>query len=267
MELRRRRRWALVAGALCLSVSMFARALSDTATTTERLVRLATVGLLLVLAVGFVRPGRFRFRIGDDGLTLRLGGVQRSLAWPEIDTVILDQPPPDFTAGGNRSPSARLLVVAAAGVRLDRTLVHARSPVDGRPCRRLLDLGDVKETADEIAAALARAGGTRFVDDRARLRAAFTAPRFAVVPRGYDQAHVDGIINRGRSALGSTAWSERREIAQLLLPPHPSAVHGYDRAQVDDFTSRLSAAVATLPGASARDSSSPPGAMREAQAG
>ncbi|WP_144122324.1 hypothetical protein [Catellatospora sichuanensis] len=91
-------------------------------------------------------------------------------------------------------------------------------------------------------------GDGRFVDGRTLLRTVFTPQAFTVRPLGYDRAHVDDVIRRGRDMLVSTAWYDRRDLAVELLPPHPLAAGGYDRVEVDRFTRRLSASLAALPG-------------------
>ena len=53
-----------------------------------------------------LRP--FRFRIGTDGLDLRVAGLNRLVAWAEIDMVVLDQPLP---SGGRKQRAASVLLV------------------------------------------------------------------------------------------------------------------------------------------------------------
>ena len=85
----------------------------------------------------------------------------------------------------------------------------------------------------------------RAPSSRSSSREAFAPPAFPVRPLGYDRAHVDDVIRRGRDMLTSTAWYARRDMAAELLPPHPIAAGGYDRVQVDRFTRRLSASKAS----------------------
>ncbi|MFI8806859.1 MULTISPECIES: hypothetical protein [Micromonospora] len=122
------------------------------------------LGLWLVSAGLFVayqlRP--FRFRIGADGLDLRVAGLNRLVAWAEIDAVVLDQPLP---SRGRKQRAAKVLLVPATAATIDRPLT-SRSPVDGRPALKLLDLDQVRQPADDVADALARFGAGRFADVR-----------------------------------------------------------------------------------------------------
>ncbi|MEU7999894.1 hypothetical protein AB0B66_01785 [Catellatospora sp. NPDC049111] len=192
-----------------------------------------------------LRP--FRFRIDERGLTIRHRAYEIAPAWPEIEMVILAQSPPTVRTFGVSKPEARLLLVPADDVDLGVPLT-ARSPLDDLPCLSVVDFGLVRDKPLAVAATLALHGGDRFVNDRKWLRKAFKQPDFTVRPFGYDRAHVDDLIRRGRNMLDSTDWRARRDLALELLPPHPTKPDGYDRAQVDKFTSRLSALIATLPG-------------------
>ncbi|MEU5945954.1 hypothetical protein ABZ793_10375 [Micromonospora sp. NPDC047465] len=155
-------------------------------------------------AVSELKP--FRFHIGVEGLTLRLAGLDRLVPWAEIDSVILDEPVP--TPGGRKPTSPSLLLVPATGSTIDRPRT-GRSPLDGRPALVLLDLDDVRQSADEVAAALARFGGSRFTDVRQQRRERFDSPDFTIGLRGYDPARVDELIRRGQDALISGVTSQR----------------------------------------------------------
>ncbi|MFI6262142.1 DivIVA domain-containing protein [Micromonospora sp. NPDC051006] len=203
-------------------------------------------GLALViggaLVVSELKP--FTFQIGADGLTLRTAGLNRLMPWSEIDAIILDQPVP--TVGGSTSKSPTLLLVPADGSTIGRPL-DGQSAVDGRAGLVLLDLDDVRQKTDEVAAALARFGGDRFTDARQLRRQRFDAPDFAVGLRGYDPVPVDALIRRGQDALMSESVIQRYQIkaeferarAGLVI-----AMRGYDVRQVDAFLDELSAALA-----------------------
>lgn len=203
----------------------------------------ALIGGIRLLVRG-LRP--WRFGIGADGLTLRQAGLDRTLGWHEIESLILHLPVPEVAAN-SQARSPRLLLVPATGVDLGRP-ADVPSPVDDRPSVLLLDLSDVKDSPDDVAGALAAAGGRRFVDDRARVAAAFARPDFTVVLRGYEQAHVDGLIRRAHEALAAEGLIRRAELAVKLRQNHPIALRGYDREQVDTYLRALSAQLAVLPG-------------------
>ncbi|MEU7820066.1 hypothetical protein [Catellatospora sp. NPDC049133] len=101
------------------------------------------------------------FRVDAHSLSLTRGAWATEVLWSQVETVILYQGP-----GLDGGVVCRLLLVPVPGALLDRGLVHAPNPVDGRPCRVLLDLAKVKDTPDQIAATLAAYGGDRFVDHR-----------------------------------------------------------------------------------------------------
>src|SRR5690349_20947108 len=92
------------------------------------------------------------FRIDAHGLALSRGDWATEVLWSQVESVILYQGP----AVADGRVVCRLLLVPVADAMLDRGLVHAPNPVDGRPCRVLLDVAKVKDTPDQIAAALAK---------------------------------------------------------------------------------------------------------------
>lgn len=98
--------------------------------------------------VGAVRP--FRFVIGPEGLDVRRPGLRGTYRWEQFDALALDE-------------RVRLVGVPAAGLGLRAT---ARHPGDGRAAVELLDLTQVREAPEEVAAALARYAGGRFTDTR-----------------------------------------------------------------------------------------------------
>jgi DivIVA domain-containing protein len=213
------------------------------------LAALAVGGGAAMLVRG-LRP--WRFRIGPDGLDLRLGRLRRLLGWHEIDSVILHQPAPDLGQGSGQARSPRLLLIPATGVDLGRP-ADVPSPVDGRLSILLLDLSDVKDKPDDVARALSTAGGGRFVDHRALLRDALPVPDFTVVLRGYDQAHVDKLIHEAREALAVESFIDRTRLAVQLRGDHPVVLRGYDREQVNAYLQALAAELAVLPGDDKRE--------------
>ncbi|MEV4712600.1 DivIVA domain-containing protein [Micromonospora sp. NPDC049374] len=200
-----------------------------------------------------LRP--FRFRIGPDGLDLRVAGLNRLVPWAEIDTIVLGQPA-RAAAAGPAAPS--LLLVPGVGSAIDRPLV-GRTPVDDRPALVLLSLADVRESADEVAAELTRVSGGRFTDARqGRIDARqgqriLSEPVFDSALRGYEKRMVDDLIQRGLDALASGPAEQRHAVrAELDGRTLEVALRGYDMGQVDAFLERLAAALADEPGAPAQ---------------
>ncbi|RBJ02682.1 hypothetical protein DRA43_16460 [Micromonospora provocatoris] len=212
MELRRNRQ-ALWSG-LAIFVVGVAPLLYLTPSST---VRWALVGLWLLAAGVFVayqlRP--FRFRIGADGLDLRVAGLHRLVAWAEIEAVVLDQP---LTSGGRKQRAASVLLVPATASTIDRRLT-GRSPVDGRPALVLLNLDQVQQPPGEVAAALAHFGGSRFTDARQR------APQRSGARPDLDAlSWLSDLTPRVQKALDSGDASQRQAL----------------RAEVDAALARLS---------------------------
>ncbi|GAA0403567.1 DivIVA domain-containing protein [Micromonospora gifhornensis] len=195
-------------------------------------------GWRLVTAV--VRP--FRFRIDADGLDVRVTGLRRTLAWHEIDAIVLCRP----AATG---PAPWLLLVPAAGV-LDRPLTEP-SPVDGRKGLLLLDLGTVRQSVDEVTAALIRFGGGRFVDGRQHRRPASEPPSFTTSLRGYDRRQIDELVGQGLEAFASGVPAQRSAVRARIDSARTDlavSLRGYDIAEVDAYLDRLSADLADEPG-------------------
>jgi DivIVA domain-containing protein len=72
-----------------------------------------------------------------------------------------------------------------------------------------------------------------------------TGPDFAVVPRGYDRAEVDFLIDRVDGALTTDNPAFRALVAQEVQAAQPQVTpRGYDRAQVDDYLTRTAALLA-----------------------
>jgi DivIVA domain-containing protein len=215
--------------------------------------RAGAIGLLIVgaivvligitLVVGALRP--FRFQIGDAGMTVRRNGLDRLVPWPEAAAIILDEPAPSGDSPGPTAP--RLLLVPADPTSFEQPST-AQDPLGDRPCLVLLDFAEVRDTPDEVAAALVRFAGDRFTDLRRLLAAeALGRPDFTVALRGYEIGPVDDLIRRGRLALIGTDRPRRVEVSgeiQAALGSFPLALRGYDRSQVDSFLRELSARLA-----------------------
>ncbi|MGC4761401.1 hypothetical protein ACLQ20_00895 [Micromonospora sp. DT46] len=249
MELRKSRR-LLVASVLFLSLGVLVLLCGGAGGSSPSIGALVVGGLAALLGGVFVvselKP--FRFLIGAEGLTLRVAGLNRLVPWAEIDAIILDEPGPSL--GGSKPTSPSLLLVPAAGSTIDRPLM-GRSPIDDRVGLALLDLGDVRQSADEVAAALARFGGDRFTDVRRLRRERFDSPDFTIGLRGYDPARVDELIRRGQDALISGRTLQRYQVKAELDEARaalPRATRGYDSTQVDALLEELSAALATWGG-------------------
>lgn len=166
-----------------------------------------------------VRP--FRFHIGQEGLTLRTKGINRLVGWSEVYAVV-------------RTSTGLLLVPSSSSfdVKLDTV-----SRVDGRPCLEILVFDDVKERPDDVAEALSRFGGDRFVD--AGEETVLAPQSFTIVLRGYDPAAVDALIARAARHQGDEA--ARAQLKRDLDQGLPIVMRGYDRAQVDAYLKHLMA--------------------------
>jgi DivIVA domain-containing protein len=72
-----------------------------------------------------------------------------------------------------------------------------------------------------------------------------TGPNFAVVPKGYDRAEVDSLIDRVDGALTTENPTFRALVAREVRAAQPQvAPRGYDRSQVDEFLTRTAALLA-----------------------
>lgn len=227
------RRSSLVLGLLVLAASVpgLVVALANGA---NGLLVTAVLGLLLGgLLVGTHRT--FQIRIADDGLALRLRGINRLVAWDELAAIILDPGASTANTGG-----VRLLLVPADPAGFDLPSAE-HDPIADRPCLVLLDLAAVRESPDEVAAVLTRAAGSRFTDLRQQTPA---TPNFTVALRGYDLSVVDKLVRRGQAALAGGDESRRRQVADEIaaaLPGIPIALRGYDRDQADSYLRELAA--------------------------
>ncbi|MFG3554839.1 hypothetical protein ACGGAQ_10635 [Micromonospora sp. NPDC047557] len=225
---------ACVLGGVLLLVYPSDRALLRT------IVAVGAIALGAVALVSAMRP--FRFGIHADGLSIRRPGLRREIRWAEVDTLVLDEPP---RRDGYATPP-RLLLVPVQSV--PRELVTARHPIDGRPAIELLVLDQVREQPEQVAAALTRHAGDRFLDLLALRRAAFAVPDLSVGLRGYQMDRVDRLIRRGQDALMSgdaaTRQAARGEIERATAAGLPIAQRGYNTYQADAVLDALVAALA-----------------------
>jgi hypothetical protein len=235
MELHRSRGLLIGAGILGVGLVLVLIFLGDRASAVGWVVGGAAILVCARILYRELRP--FRFRIGEQGLDVRRYGIKRLVAWSEIDALVLEQPP---RIGDARTlPSTRLLLVPVGGTDLNEQLDQT-SPVDNRPARRLLECDDVREPVDDIAAALIRFGGARFVDFRAHGPAPRPDADFTVVLRGYETVPVDELIRLGRQALDSADPALRqRAKARIDQAGIAVALRGYDRGQVDAHLAEL----------------------------
>ncbi|MGC5020872.1 hypothetical protein [Micromonospora sp. DT47] len=243
MELHRNRGGQALAG-VCVLAGIMLLTLGDGGGLLRTVVAVGGIGLGVAVLVGTLRP--FRFVIAADGLTVRRPGLDRVVRWSELDAMVLDQPAP--RAGVPVAP--RLLAVPAPGTTLGLPL-DARHPVDDRPAAELLDLAPIRESPEEIAAALARYASDRFVDARALPQGAFPDPDFTICLRGYRTEPVDALIRRGREALVSSDPARRRAIRGEITRARQAGLRrdnrGYDSRQVDEALDALDAALAAEP--------------------
>ncbi|MGK5742167.1 hypothetical protein [Micromonospora sp. URMC 103] len=240
MELRRNR-GSVVLPLVCVLGGVVLLAMPSRGSALRNLVAVGVIVLGGAVLLGAVRP--FRFAIGPEGLSVRRPGLRRTIRWSDLDALVLDVPP----ASQSRPASPRLLAVPAPGVALGPPAT-ARHPVDGRAAVELLDLDEVRERPEEVAAALTRHAGDRFVDAPGRRRAAFAVEEFTWGLRGYRTDRVDQLLLRGQEAL---AWGDvparqaaRGDIEQALATGLPVAGRGYAVTQVDEALHALSAALA-----------------------
>ncbi|MEV6519227.1 hypothetical protein AB0M37_25970 [Micromonospora chalcea] len=207
--------------------------------TSPSTVRWILLSLWLLSASVFVayqlRP--FRFRIGADGLDLRVAGLNRLVAWAEIEAIVLDQPLP---TAGRKQKAASVLLVPATAATIDRRLT-GRSPVDGRPALVLLDLDQVQQPPGEVASALAHFGGSRFADVR------------QLAPERPDAPDMDGLsllsdlMPRVQKALDTGDASQRQALkteVDALLASLPETPAGRDQPRLDGVLTAMSEALA-----------------------
>ncbi|SBT45670.1 PH domain-containing protein [Micromonospora auratinigra] len=232
MELHRSR-GNLPLAVICLVAGVMVLGLAVEGSTLRLLVALAVVLIAGRVLVGALRP--FRFVIGPDGLDVRRPGLRGTYPWQHFAALALDD-------------AGRLVGVPGTGPAGLRT--DARHPVDGRPAVELLDLRQVRESPDEVVAALTRWSGGRFLDARtpAAAQPAGGPIEFTTGLRGYDKIAVDRLVGRAQAALAQGGPAERRaaraEIEQaragggLLV-----ALRGYNTGQVDEALDALCAAL------------------------
>jgi hypothetical protein len=210
--------------------------------------------LSLVVGAMVVRRERkpFRFGIGAEGLMLGVPGIQRLVPWTAIEALVLDQPLPKLHDRSTRSGPYLVLLPAQGSDLLggwpERTLS------DGRTGRLVLELDDVRQSREQIAAALRVHSGGRFADALREAQARIDGHAFGTVPQGYDPAVVDGLVRQAGAALGSGAYVTRIGArARIDNAAIPVVDRGYDREQVDTALRTIAEQLAELlPPASAR---------------
>ncbi|GAA4576430.1 hypothetical protein GCM10023176_47800 [Micromonospora coerulea] len=247
MELRRNR-GPLVLAVVCVVGGVTVLAVDGDNRFLPTLVAVGAVVLGGVVLLGALRP--FRFTIGPDGLDVRRPGLRGTYRWEQFDALALDEP----ARSDGRPGAPRLLGVPGAALPPGPPAT-ARHPVDGRPAIELLDLTQVRQPPDEVAAALARFAGDRFTDARTPVPAGTTGARrggadvdFTVGLRGYQPDRVDDLVRRSRDALLRGDAARRRavraDIAHARAGGLPVALRGYHTAQVDAALDQLDAALA-----------------------
>jgi hypothetical protein len=118
--------------------------------------------VLLGLYALAVSVRRFRFVIGPAGLDVHTEHVKRQLPWAEISRLSLETVKPSPSA---QNPHPILFAVLTTDWTPGGS--RERSSADpGAERVKLLDLTEVREGPDEVAAALTAHSGGRFVDER-----------------------------------------------------------------------------------------------------
>ncbi|MCW3817704.1 hypothetical protein ONA91_24935 [Micromonospora sp. DR5-3] len=230
-----RSRGTLPLAVACVLGGVTVLALAGEGSVLRVLAALGAVVLGGVVLVGAVRP--FRFLIGPAGIEVRRPGLRGTYRWEQFEALALDD-------------AGRLVAVPAAGLGLRTT---ARHPRDGRAAVELLDLRQIRESPDDVAAALSRYSGGRFTDARTPVAARLAGAEidFTVALRGYFTAQVDQLVHRAQDALAQGGPAERRaaraEIEQARAAGIPVGLRGYDVGQVDAALDALCAALTAEP--------------------
>ncbi|MGR6321422.1 hypothetical protein Q2K19_18640 [Micromonospora soli] len=220
-------------GALPLAIVCVAGGVMVLAVAGEGLLRrLVAISVILIGGAALLNALRpFRFVIGADGLQVRRPRLRGTYAWAQFDALALDD-------------AGRLVGVPGPGLPSGAPAT-GRHPRDGRPAVELLDLTQVRESPDEVAAALTRYAGGRFTDARSPLGGADLD--FTIGLRGYDVREVDRLVRRAREALARGGPAERRaaraEIEQARAAGLLVALRGYHTGQVDAALDALCAAL------------------------
>ncbi|MFC0033529.1 PH domain-containing protein [Micromonospora chaiyaphumensis] len=149
MELHRNR-GVLPLALVCVAGGVMVLAVAGDGPVLRMLVALGIVVVGATVLVGALRP--FRCVLGPEGLEVRRPGLRGTYRWEQFAALALDD-------------AGRLVGVPGPGLPPGPRLT-ARHPRDGRPAVELLDLGQVRESPDEVTAALARFAGDRFTDAR-----------------------------------------------------------------------------------------------------
>lgn len=145
-----RNRGVLPLALVCVAGGVMVLAVAGDGPVLRMLVALAIVLIGVKVLVGALRP--YRCVLGPDGLEVRRPGLRGTYRWEQFAALALDD-------------AGRLVGVPGAGLPPGLPAT-ARHPRDGRPAVELLDLRQVRESPDEVTAALTRYAGDRFTDAR-----------------------------------------------------------------------------------------------------
>jgi hypothetical protein len=228
-----RSRGTLPLAVICLAAGVMVLAVAVEGSLLRLLVALGVVLIAGKVLIGALRP--FRFVIGPEGLQVRRPGLRGTYRWEQFDALAVDG-------------AARLVGVPGAGFP-SGVRITARHPGDGRPAVELLDLGQVRESPDEVVAALTRWSGGRFTDARTVSAGELAAADFdfTIGLRGYDVREVDRLVGRAQDALAQGGSAERRaaraEIEQARAAGLLVGLRGYHTGQVDAALEALCAAL------------------------
>jgi hypothetical protein len=232
-----RSRGTLPLAIICLAAGVMVLAFAVEGSVLRLLVALGVVLIAGGVLVGALRP--FRFEIGPEGLQVRRPGLRGTYRWEQFDALAVDE-------------AGRLVGVPGTGFP-PGARTSARHPRDGRPAVELLDLGQVRESPDEVVAALTRWSGGRFTDARTvsaggPATAGFV---FTIGLRGYDVGEVDRLVGRAQDALAQGGPAERRAARAAIEQARAAGLlvglRGYDTGQVDAALEALCAALTDTP--------------------
>jgi hypothetical protein len=146
------------------------------------------------------------------------GTVTRQLSWTEISKLSVEQDGADLI----------LYATIVAGDLSESRL-------------KLLDLGDVREPADEIQRAVAATGP----DGLLEIPRTSTAASFTIVLRGFDVATVDAAVDECEDAMLQNDADRASHAVQAFLASPPAVVmRGYDRSQVEAYFQNVTSRIA-----------------------
>ncbi|WP_433222193.1 hypothetical protein ACQP00_22800 [Dactylosporangium sp. CS-047395] len=242
MELRRSR-WVLAFGVVFAFVGLVMLLVGLLPRPAGGLFLVIFGALSLATGAMVVRHERkpFRFGIGPEGLMLG----QQLVPWTAIEALVLDQPLPKLHDRSTRSGPYLVLLPAQGSDLLSGR--PERTLPDGRAGRLVLELDDVRQSREQIAAALRDHSGGRFADALREAQARIGGHEFSTVPQGYDPAVVDGLVRQAAEALGSGEYVKRIGArARIDNASIPIVDRGYDREQVDNALRTIAKQVAEL---------------------